>query len=252
MVLRQWFTAVCGLLDEMLARYPAADAAQRSAIEAETRRIQRMSDAVIDGWLKVEERLAKLRGMTASAGTEAVGPEPGAAIGGNGDAAREPAGVPSAPAAAGQGMAAVGEAGAHSPAAREEADRHLTVGRGYYELAMYREAAAAFRKAVELRPESLAARLFLAISHLHLGEWEDAERQFRVVVRKAPSPKLKALGLNALGCIRAVNADPRRAAHYFRQACAADPEFTGAARNLAICMANAGPLTLNFGGSGFG
>ena len=251
-MLRQWFNTVCGMLDEMLARYPGADAAQRSAIEAGMRRIQDMNDSVIDGWLKVEEKLARLRGMAASAMEANDAPVSAAALAGAGPAARKPADPASVPASAGTVNPADGNAETHPLAATEEADRHLTAGQGYYELAMYREAKASFRKVVELRPESLAARMFLAMSHMHLGEWEEAERHFLLIVQKAPNPKLKALGLNALGCIHAVNANPEQAARYFRQACEADPGFKNAARNLAICMANAGPLTLHFGGSGFG
>ena len=248
---RQWFAAVCGMLDEWLARYPAADAAQRSAIEGKMRRIQVMSDAVIDGWLKVEERLAKLREMAAAC--DAAPAAPDAAHDGSGqDVRNAPEGAGDASSDMGGAWTGPDDAADGAPVApAEEADRQLTAGRGYFELAMYREAAAAFRRAVELRPESLAARLYLAMSNLHLGDWEEAERHFRLVVRKAPNRKLKALGLNALGCIQAVKANPREAAHYFRQACEADPEFAGAARNLAICMANAGPLKLHFGGPGF-
>lgn len=256
-MVRQWFNVVNGMLDEMLARYPAADAAQRSLIAAQLRKIQDMSDAIVDGWLRVEEKLATLRAMVASGEAEDGGKAPAAAAsvsGGAGHAGPEgaigPAEAPAqapepdAPAAAGQGSP--------QPAAKEEAERLLVAGQGYYELAMYREAAASFRRAVALYPESLAARMFLAMSHMHLREWEEAERQFLLIVRTAPQPKLKALGLNALGCIQAVTANLEQAAHYFRQACEADPGFTEAARNLANCSLSAGPLTLHFGESGFG
>ena len=244
----QWFIVADGMLDEMIARYPAADAAQKAAIEAELRRIQRLSDAIVDGWLRMEEKLATLRGMVSSeaAGEEAAKPAdtalPCAEREGETETASALANAPaglSAHAAAGHG-------------ALDEARRQLIAGQGYYDLAVYREAAAAFRRAVELRPESLAARMFLAMSHMRLEEWEDAERHFLFIVRTAQLPKLKALGFNALGCIQAVTANLEQAAHYFRLACEADPAFTGAARNLANCMANAGPLTLHFGDSAFG
>ena len=263
-MIRQWFTVISGALDEMLARYPGADAAQRAAIEAQLRKIQHMNDAIVDGWLKVEEKLARLRGLTASGRPAGEGSMPAAAsvpgaLGETGEAGQACAGNPPAVQTPAQASAsaepsdpAIAGSAASTPAGREEAVRHLTVGRGYYELAMYREAAASFQRAVALHPESLAARMFLAMSHMHLREWEEAESHFQFIVRTAPHPKLKALGLNALGCIHAVTANLEQAVRYFRQACEADPGFTGAARNLAYCRANAGPLTLYFGGSGFG
>jgi Uncharacterized protein conserved in bacteria len=250
-VVRQWFSAVINMLDEMLARYPAADAAQRGLIEAQLRKIQDMSDVIVDGWLQLEEKLARLREMAASGGADGEEqPLAPAAVHGAHGAAMAPA-AGQASGAAEPSVPATTETGA-AREAREEAERHLTAGQGYYELAMYKDAADAFRRAVELCPESLAARMFLAMSHMHLREWEDAERHFLFIVRTAAQPKLKALGLNALGCIHAVTANLEQAIHYFRQACEADPAFTGAARNLANCSSNAGPLTLYFGNSEFG
>lgn len=254
-VVRQWFKVMNDMLDEMLTRYPAADAAQRGLIEAQLSKIQDMSDMIVDGWLQVEEKLARLREMT-SFGEADGGKQTLAAaapiLGEIGHAA------PAASAEAGHVLgtaepspSASAETGP-SQAAREEAERHLTAGQGYYDLAMYKDAAASFSRAVELCPESLAARMFLAMSYMHLREWENAERHFLFIVRTASQPKLKALGLNALGCIQAVTANPEQAVQYFKQACEADPAFTGAARNLANCRSNAGPLTLYFGNSEFG
>jgi tetratricopeptide (TPR) repeat protein len=261
-VVRQWFKVMNDMLDEMLVRYPAADAAQRGLIEAQLRKLQIMSDTIVDGWLQMEEKLARLREMAASRETAASGDAKeykqslaaAAAVHEETDLAAQGAAMETA---AGQASGAAqpsldsAQAGT-STEAREEAQRHLTAGQGYYDLAMYKDAAASFNRAVELCPEMLAARMFLAMSHMHLREWENAERQFLFIVRRAAQPKLKALGLNALGCIQAVTANLEQAIQYFRQACELDPAFTGAARNLANCKANAGPLTLYFGGSGFG
>jgi len=248
-VVRRWFVVLSGMLDDMIARYPSADAEQRAVIEAELGRIQDMSDAIVDGWLQVEEKLARLRGMVSSGEAREDEPVLAAAApacgGQTGLSAQTEA--PAAPETAEH--AAAEEAGEE---AGREARRHLTAGQGYYDLAMYREAAESFRRAVELSPESLAARMFLAMTHMHLREWEDAERHFLFIVRTAAQPRLKALGLNALGCIQAVTANLDQAIRYFRQACEADPGFTGAARNLANCRSKTGNLTLYFGDSGFG
>jgi tetratricopeptide (TPR) repeat protein len=254
-VVRQWFKVMNDMLDEMLTRYPAADAAQRGLIEAQLSKIQDMSDMIVDGWLRVEEKLARLREMMSPGEPDGSKHSLAAAapiLGEIGHAA------PAASAEAGHVLGtaelfppASAETGP-SQAAREEAERHLTAGQGYYDLAMYKDAAASFSRAVELCPESLAARMFLAMSYMHLREWENAERHFLFIVRTASQPKLKALGLNALGCIQAVTANLEQAVQYFKQACEADPAFTGAARNLANCRSNAGPLTLYFGNSEFG
>jgi len=72
-VVRQWFKVMNDMLDEMLVRYPAADAAQRGLIEAQLRKLQIMSDTIVDGWLQMEEKLARLREMAASRETAASG-----------------------------------------------------------------------------------------------------------------------------------------------------------------------------------
>ncbi|EXX91232.1 hypothetical protein BG52_11115, partial [Paenibacillus darwinianus] len=131
----------------------------------------------------------------------------------------------------------------------EEAERSLAAGQGYFNLLMFREAAIHFRQTVRCSPDSVVARLFLAMSHLHLREWEEAQRHFQLIVRWTGHPKWKALGLNALGCIQAVRANMEQAEHYFQQAFEADPSFDGAARNLTSCRSSVGKLSLYFGSS---
>lgn len=230
-MIKQLFSLMHDMLDEMTTHYPAADAALRGEIKAQMHKLQAMSDEIVDGWLLIEEKLAQLR-ETAAACEAAAGAVKAAA----GAALQVPA-VPADAAAAGQAM---------------ESDRFMAAGQGYYDLEMYQEAAASFAKAVHRHPDSVSARMYLAMSHMHLRQWEDAERHFLFIAGVASEPKIRALSLNALGCIQAVRSNLQQAARYFQQACEADPTFLGAARNLSNCRSNAGQLTLDFGSADLG
>ncbi len=260
-MLQHLFAVMNELLDDIMIHYSQCDDKQQPHIQEQLAALQAMSDSIVDGWLQVEEKLAYLR--------QTVHAEHHGEQGGQGQDT-PPSMQGKAKSCLDAGILAQSEADSsteeadkaqhavlqswmnHADAEQqppEEAERTMSAGQGYFKLLMFKEAAAEFRRTIRVWPDSVRARLYLAMSHMHLQEWEEAQRHFQLIVRWTNYPKWKALGLNALGCIHAVRANLEQAEMYFKQAHEADPSFTGAARNLSSCKAKAqaGHLSLYFG-----
>lgn len=120
-------------------------------------------------------------------------------------------------------------------------------GQGYFKLQMFEHASQCFEETLRLFPDLLAARLFLAMARMHLGEFGEAQRHFQLIAALSEEPKLKAIAYNALGCIQAVGAHLEQAQSYFRQALEADPSFADPKMNLESCRQGTGQLRLRFG-----
>ncbi|WP_123040764.1 hypothetical protein [Cohnella candidum] len=120
-------------------------------------------------------------------------------------------------------------------------------GQGYFKLHMFVQAADQLEETVRHYPDMLAARLYLAMSRMHLKEWAEAQRHFRLIAALADEPKLQAIAFNALGCIQAVFAHFDQAQQFFRKAIEADPSFADPRRNLECCRKGGGELQLQFG-----
>lgn len=257
-MLQHLFAVMNELLDELLIRYPDADKKQRETLLEQMRMLQSMSDAIVDGWLQVEEKLALLRERVYGSEPNAGHPNAGQPSAGAPALTRPPDGHSASslppisapihadtPACTAEKPPAIDTGGGVVPS--EDARRSMAAGQGYFDLSMYKEAAAAFGRTVRLCPESVMARIYLAMSHMHLQEWDEAQQHFQFAVKLTGHPKLKALGLNALGCIQAVKSNMEQAESYFKQAYEADPTFLGAARNLTSCKESAGKVSLYFG-----
>lgn len=122
-------------------------------------------------------------------------------------------------------------------------------GQGYFKLQMYRQAAEQLEETVRAYPDMLSARLVLAMSYMHLKEWMEAHRHFRLIAALAEDAKLQAISYNALGCIQAVYANLEQAQRFFRKALEADPTFRDPQLNLDCCSKGGGELLLQFGSS---
>ncbi|MNY54060.1 Tetratricopeptide repeat protein [compost metagenome] len=112
---------------------------------------------------------------------------------------------------------------------------------------MFRDAAQYFREAVKYAPEDNFARMFLAMTCMHLQEWHEAQRHFQLLVELTDHPRWRALGYNALGCIQAVRMNLEQAEHYFMKAHETDPDFTEPLSNLQSCQQHEGQISLFFG-----
>lgn len=120
-------------------------------------------------------------------------------------------------------------------------------GQGYFKLHMFAQAAKHLEKTVRHYPDMLSARLYLAMSRMHLKEWGEAQRHFRLIAALAEDAKLQAVAYNALGCIQAVFAHIDQAKQFFRKALEADPSFDDARENLKRCRKGGEELELHFG-----
>lgn len=123
----------------------------------------------------------------------------------------------------------------------------LQKGQGYFKLHMFAHAAEQLEETVQNYPDMLSARLLLAMSRMHLKEWNEAQRHFRLIAALANEAKLQAIAYNALGCIQAVFAQLDQARQLFRKAMETDPSFPDPRANLENCHLAGNQLELQFG-----
>ncbi|THF78413.1 hypothetical protein [Cohnella fermenti] len=227
-MIQQWFAALNDTLDDLIRRYPEASPEQKNELEQQWDVLKALSDDIIESWLQFEDKMAIYRDM------------------------RHPHPSPPAPSAAQSTQTAPSaHAGKAAPAACTDPDHPMWVpyskGQGYFQLHMFREGACQFEETLKLEPEFHAARLFLAMCRMHLGEFEDAQRHFQWIAAVSEQPKLQAIAWNALGCVQAVYANLVQAQSYFQRAAEADPSFEDPRRNLESCRNRSGQLQLQFG-----
>ncbi len=115
-------------------------------------------------------------------------------------------------------------------------------GQGYFKLLMYQHAAEEFARVVEMYPESLMSRLYLAMSYLHLEETHVAAKELNRILLNSDQPRLKALAYNALGCIHAKHTDLEQALSCFALSLQHDPSLPEPLYNLEACRSKSGKL----------
>ncbi|MFC5467730.1 hypothetical protein ACFPPD_03300 [Cohnella suwonensis] len=120
-------------------------------------------------------------------------------------------------------------------------------GQGYFKLHMFEHASDQLEQAVALYPDLVCARMFLAMSRMHLKHWSEAQRHFQLVAAISEESRLRAIAYNALGCIQAINAHLEQAQLYFRKALEADPAFADPKTNLESVLRGKGQIQLQFG-----
>ncbi|MFB9329617.1 tetratricopeptide repeat protein [Paenibacillus aurantiacus] len=240
------FATMHELLDEIMIHFGSAEHDQKKRYFEQLSMLKSMSDTFIEEWLLFEEKLAEFRDTYRDAPD--TGKPPGAAPGASGLAAA-PASKPGT----------VKTAEEHSPQSSGPKQTQpimqdpsletslMVKGQGYFKLFMFKEAADHFEQAVYAAPENNMARLFLAMTYMHLQQWQEAQRHFQLLVELTDHPKWQALGYNALGCIQAVRMNLEQAERYFLKAHETDPAFTDPLSNLKSCQQQNGHLSLYFG-----
>ncbi|MFD0670377.1 hypothetical protein [Cohnella sp. GCM10027633] len=205
-MIRQWFSTMNELLDELIIRYPNASGEEKNQLQEQWNMLKTLSDDIIESWLQFEDRMAFFRDVQGQ-------PSP-----------QKPAQDP------------LTEMGA------------FIKGQGYFKLHMFPQASQQLEEAISRYPDFVGARLFLAMSRMHMKEWCEAQRHFQLIAAVAEESKLRAIALNALGCIQAVYAHLDQAQCYFRKAIDTDPSFADPKRNLECCQQGLGQqLQLQFG-----
>ncbi|WP_239614223.1 hypothetical protein [Cohnella mopanensis] len=120
-------------------------------------------------------------------------------------------------------------------------------GQGYFKLHMFKHASDQLEDAVTSYPDFVCARLFLAMSRMHLKQWNEAQRHFQLIAAIADESRLQAIAYNALGCIQAIYAHLDQAQSYFIKALETDPAFLDPKMNLESVQQGNGQLQLQFG-----
>jgi tetratricopeptide (TPR) repeat protein len=120
-------------------------------------------------------------------------------------------------------------------------------GQGYFKLQMFNHASEQLEEAIALYPDFIGARMFLAMTRMHMKQWNEAQRHFQLIAAITDEHRLQAIAFNALGCIQAVHAHLDQAQSYFQKALEADPGFGDAKFNLESIQHGNGQLQLQFG-----
>ncbi|MFC5650773.1 tetratricopeptide repeat protein [Paenibacillus solisilvae] len=253
------FASMKEKLNEIMIHYPHANEDQKKLHDEQLSMLRQFSDTFIEEWLQFEEIMADFRELQlspslSSSNLKAEPPDISGIATNQAAAAGEVEQMPEAllnslssgctndPGTAG---------GNHECAGESEADyeqlQTMLKGQGYFKLFMFREAAKHFQEAVRRWPDDNKARLFLAMTYMHVQEWNEAQRHFQLLVEVTDDSRWRALGLNALGCIQAVRMNLEQAATYFQKAHEADPDFADPLSNMKSCQQQTGHLSLFFG-----
>lgn len=209
-MIHPFFSAMNDALDDMIARYPNSSPEEKLALEEQWNVLKSMSDDIIEAWLALEEKMGDYRRQRQSA----------------------------------PGQAAPGQC---PPPPPQELPLPFVKGQGYFKLQMFGECARQFEELLARYAEWAVARLYLAMSKMHLGEFAEAHRHFELVAGTSDEPRLQAIAYNAMGCVQAVRANLTQARHYFRKALELAPGFADAQHNLDSCCRETESVQLSFG-----
>ncbi|BCG59882.1 hypothetical protein [Paenibacillus sp. URB8-2] len=203
---QQMFAEMNVMLSDIARQLPEAQGIRRRELLSKYRMLRKLSDEALDEWLVFAEALSLFRQ--------------------NAELAEEPEPEPLGGEASGVEM------------------ENFARGQGYYKLLMYPKCIEQFDIVISLYPDNLPARLYLAMSHLHLGKagaaWEHLEHMLPLV----QSRKLKAHLYNAMGCIAGSGRRFEEAKELFGLALKYDPAFPEPDANLEVCRRGRGELKI--------
>jgi len=233
MMFSHLFATMNELLDELIARNRHGKRQEQD--EEQLAVLKAMSDKIMEEWLIFEEKLALFSDQMQESSPQ------------KSNIWMMPGQTATAMVTPQQSVATVDTVVTADAASSETAEQLLARGQGYFKLYMFPEAANAFLHAMEQSPDCNLARLFLAMTYMHMQEWQEAQRHFQLLVALTDHPTWQALGLNALGCIQAIRQNLEQAEVYFQRAYDADPTFEETLSNLHACKTRDGQLSLYFG-----
>jgi len=229
------FAALNEKLSCIMEEYARADEEKRKQLDQQVGQLKHLSDSFIEQWLDFEDRFAHFQEHIGN-GAESL-----SSAGKQAGAGSEAGGLASAAVST---AVPCNEADLIIP---EEAASMIIKGQGYYKLFMFPQASEQFNEAVMHSPECNIARLYLAMTHMHLQNWNEAERHFQLLISLSDFPKWLAMGYNALGCIQAIHMNLAGAKQLFKKAHLVYPGFTDSLSNLKCCQETPKQLSLYFG-----
>jgi tetratricopeptide (TPR) repeat protein len=243
------FATMNDKLDEIKKLYPRVTGAKRDHLNKQLDVLKAMSDSIVEHWLLFEEKLADFYDDLNMQPAESVAKQKKPSVAGAAVAASKELQAAQAE------HAAAKQAAAPSGAAKEQEEWSfpsetavfISKGQGYFKLHMFGHAADELNKAICLSPDCQLARLFMAMTLMHMQRWVDAEQHFQILISLTDHAKWRAIGYNALGCIQAVHMNLELAEYYFLKAHEADPSFADSMINLKCCKERNGSLSLRFG-----
>ncbi|AHV98047.1 hypothetical protein [Paenibacillus sabinae] len=203
---QQMFAEMNVMLSDIAKQWPGAQGIRRQELLSKYRMLRKLSDEALDEWLAFAEALSMFRQHT--------------------DLSEETETEP---------------AGSEAPGIEME---NFARGQGYYKLLMYPKCIEQFSTVILHYPDNLAARLYLAMSHLHLGKAGEAWEHLEHMLPLVQSRKLKAHLYNAMGCIAAAGRRFGEAKELFNLALKYDPSFQEPGLNLEICRRGRGELQI--------
>jgi len=186
------FATMNEVLDEVASQYPSAGQAKRAKLDQQIHALKTMSDEIIEHWLAFEERLRAFLSAVES-----------------------------------QGMHASKETASTAPAQDEHGtikqSRDFRRGQGYYMLKMYDRAIREFENVLRKHPDCSLTRTYLAMGHVHAGDYAEASRHLQLLIPLTDNAKIKAISYNIMGCIHYEKRNVDKATEYFSKAYHADP-----------------------------
>lgn len=115
-------------------------------------------------------------------------------------------------------------------------------GQGYYKLLMFEQAVDQFGEVTDQYPDSLMARIYLAMAYLQMSNEQQAAHNFEWILTLTDNKRLRSIIYNVLGCIEAKGNRMDRAQKYFSLAHQMDPSMPEPLANLEVCKLNQGQL----------
>ncbi|GLX68940.1 hypothetical protein [Paenibacillus glycanilyticus] len=262
---QQMFEAMNEMLDHLIESYPTATGEQKAQFDEQVTVLKKMSDSLIEQWIEFEEKFSGFAEqlpqpnspslMTMESSTE-LGEPPVKPVAASALPPLKPSSMPqqqhlNKEPLQNEGPEPVSDEEAYNAELDMEVPYEFAMmiskGQGYYKLFMFSDAATHFQSAVTYLPECNLARLYLAMTHMHLQNWSEAQRHFQLLVSLTDYPKWRALGYNALGCIQAIYMNLEQAERFFLKAYETCPSFKDPLNNLKCCKETPQQLSLFFG-----
>ncbi|WP_159883069.1 tetratricopeptide repeat protein [Paenibacillus puerhi] len=198
------FASMNDMLDEVLSEFPSSTGLKRKQLMEKLRSLKAMSDDCIEDWLLFEEKLGHTM---------------------------QTAGIPSL--------------SEEEPLPTEFSEKRSDLfirAQGYYKLHMYEEAVCHFSELLRKHPDFTLARIYLAMSYLHQGQKEDSYAHFLFLSELTDHVQLKAISLNAMGCIQVQLNNLDKACELFNLAYRTDPASVEPLLDMGLCAELQGDL----------
>lgn len=117
----------------------------------------------------------------------------------------------------------------------EHALHQFRIGQGYYNLWMFPEALDQFLQVMDTEPDFLLGRLYLALTHFQREKWEEAEKEFQLVLKTAPHNEFSRFAYHMLGCVLVKQNQDVKAVRQFSRALEINSENADTLFNLGAC-----------------